>query len=278
MCLCVSLLNDGRRQGPSTKGIPLNERDIWRPEAGDLALALGLLTRAPVPVSAAHAARRGAAAAWAWPLAGGLVGAAGAATGAVALASGLGPGLAAVVVLTLQVMLTGALHEDGLADSADGLWGGWDRARRLAIMKDSHIGTYGVMALMLVTLARWLALSALIGAGGWAAIIAAGAISRAPMAVLMAALPNARDGGLSHRVGRPARGAVVTACALAAVMGGALIGAALLPAALAVLVLCGWLGLVARARLGGQTGDILGASQQLAEVAVLAVAAAHLVP
>jgi len=96
------------------------------------------------------------------------------------------------------------------------------------------------------------------------------------MAAIISSLPNARDGGLSHRVGRPPQGAVATACALAAVAGAALIGTALLPAALAVAVLCGWLALTARARIGGQTGDILGASQQLAEVAVLVVVTAHL--
>lgn len=252
------------------------KRDIWHPEAGDLALALGLLTRLPVRISAARAMRRGAAPAWAWPLVGALVGAAGAAAGAVALWCGLVPALAAVAVLAVQIMMTGALHEDGLADTADGLWGGWDRARRLAIMKDSHIGTYGVLALLMVTLARGIALTLLITAGDWAAIIAAGVISRAPMAVLMAALPNARDSGLSHRVGRPPQAAVLTSCGLSAAAATALIGWAAFPAAGAVLLVCGLLGLVARARIGGQTGDILGASQQLAEVAVLVVASAHL--
>jgi adenosylcobinamide-GDP ribazoletransferase len=278
LCLCACLLNDAHRQGPSTKGTPLNHRDIWRPEAGDLALALGLLTRAPIPVSAAHAARRGAAPAWAWPVVGALVGAVGAAAGALALWAGLAPPLAAAAVVIAQVMLTGALHEDGLADTADGLWGGWDRARRLAIMKDSQIGTYGLLALLLVTLIRWLALTMLVAATDWAAIIAAGAISRAPMAAIMAALPNARDGGLSHRVGRPPQEAVVTACLLAAVAGAALIGTALLPATLTVVILCGWLSLTARARIGGQTGDILGASQQLAELAVLVVATMRVAP
>lgn len=256
----------------------MNERDIWRPEAGDLALALGLLTRAPVSVSAARAARRGAAPAWAWPVVGALIGAVGAAVGALALWAGLVPPMAAAAIVMAQVLLTGALHEDGLADTADGLWGGRDKAHRLAIMKDSRIGTYGVMALLLVTLLRWLALTMLIATTDWAAIIAAGTISRAPMAVIMAALPNARGGGLSHRVGRPPQGAVVTACLLAAGAGGALIGTSLVPAALAVMILCGWLGLAARARIGGQTGDILGASQQLAEVAVLVVVTAHLAP
>lgn len=254
----------------------MTERDKWHPVTGDLALALGLLTRLPIKVPTARAATRGAAAAWAWPLVGALIGAAGSAMGALALWAGVLPPLAAVAAVAVQVMLTGALHEDGLADTADGLWGGWDKARRLAIMKDSHIGTYGVMALLLVTLARWFALSVLIAANDWAAIIAAGMISRVPMAVIMAALPNARDGGLSHRVGRPPQGAVAAACVLGAVAGAALIGTALLPAALAVGLVCTWLAFTARARIGGQTGDILGASQQLAEVAVMIAVSANL--
>jgi adenosylcobinamide-GDP ribazoletransferase len=250
--------------------------DSTRPQVFDLLAGLGLLTRLPVPVDGARAARRGAAAAWAWPVAGAAVGLLSAIAAALALALGTGAAIAAAVALGTQMMVTGALHEDGLADSADGLWGGWDKARRLAIMKDSHIGTYGVMALVLVTLARWFALAVLIAAGDWAAIIAAGVISRVPMAAIMAALPNARESGLSHRAGRPPQGAVTTACLLAALAGAALMGTTLLPAVLAVTVLCGWLALTARARLGGQTGDILGASQQLAEIGVLVVASAHL--
>jgi adenosylcobinamide-GDP ribazoletransferase len=261
----------GRGNRQHGKGFPLTERDIWRPRAGDLAIALGLLTRLPVRLGAS-ATERGAAAAWAWPLVGGLVGLSGAAVGALAVWSGLAPALAAASVVAAQVLLTGALHEDGLADTADGLWGGWDRDRRLAIMRDSRIGTYGVLALLLVTLARWSALSLLIGAGDWAAIVAAGAISRAPMAAIMAALPNARGSGLSQRVGRPRRPAALAAVALAALAGVALGGATAIPAALAVALVCGLLALAARARIGGQTGDILGASQQLAEVAVLTVA------
>lgn len=276
MCLHVHFFTDDSRREPAWKGIPLTERDNWRPQVGDLALAFGLLTRLPLRIDSTRAGARGAAMAWAWPFVGLVVGAAGAAAGALALGVGLAPGLAAVAVVGAQVLLTGALHEDGLADTADGLWGGWDKARRLAIMKDSHIGTYGVLALLLVTLARWFALTLLLSAGDWGAIIAAGAISRAPMAAIMAALPNARDGGLSHRVGRPAAAAAITGCVLAALIGAVVIGTGLLPAALTVGVVCLWLALVAKARIGGQTGDILGASQQLAEVAVLVVATAGL--
>ena len=125
---------------------------------GDIATATALLTRLPVPFTA----DRAAAAAWAYPVTGLFVATLAAAVASLALAFGLPPALAAGLVLAIQVIVTGAMHEDGLADSADGLWGGWTRARRLEIMRDSRIGTYGVLALVLVTGLRWAALTAII--------------------------------------------------------------------------------------------------------------------
>ena len=239
----------------------------------DLRAALSLLTRLPLPAPRDFPTPP---AVWAWPLAGLVVGALAAGAGMAALALGLPPALAAAMVLAMGCITTGALHEDGLADTADGLWGGWDKARRLEIMKDSHIGSYGVMALLLVTLARWSAVAALLGAGDWPALIAAATISRAPMAVLLAALPNARGAGLSQSVGRPTKtqtgGAVLLAAVLALVLSGSAALAMLLAATFVTLALAR----IAVAKIGGQTGDILGASQQLAEVAALAAAVAAL--
>jgi len=121
---------------------------------GDIPAAIGLLSRLPVPVDTDLATRRGARAAWAYPLAGLVVGALAGLVAQVALWLGLPPSIAALLALAAMIAITGALHEDGLADSADGLWGGWDRARRLEIMKDSRIGTYGVLALGLTLLLR----------------------------------------------------------------------------------------------------------------------------
>lgn len=251
------------------------ETDIFAP--GDLPAALGLLTRLPVPVDGARAAARGARAAWAWPLAGVAVAALAVAAGGAALGLGLPPVLAAAVVVAVQVAITGAMHEDGLADSADGLWGGWDRDRRLAIMKDSHSGTYGVIALVLSLIARWAAVAALMAAPGWGwAIVAVAATSRAGMAVLSGALPVARPGGLSGRVGRPPAATVRAAVGIGFVV--ALVatgGSALAIAVWTALVLAGWAA-IARAKIGGQTGDILGAGQQLAEITGLCVLVAAL--
>lgn len=239
---------------------------------GDLRAALALLSRLPLPPPADFPVPP---AVWAWPLAGLLLGGIATALAGLALALGLPAGLAAALWLAAAALITGAMHEDGLADSCDGLWGGWDRARRLEIMKDSHIGSYGVMGLLLVTLARWSAVATLLAAGHWPALLAAAALSRAPMALLLALLPNARGTGLSQSVGRPSQDAAALACAVA--LGLALLaGWGALTAALAVAASTAALGLLARRKIGGQTGDILGASQQLGELAALAVFAAAL--
>lgn len=242
-----------------------------RPHPTDILSALRLLSRLPLPQDHRPPSPN---AAWAWPLAGAGLAALATAIGMAALP--LGAGVAAAVMIGAQAILTGAMHEDGLADTADGLWGGWDKARRLAIMKDSHIGSYGVMALLVVGLIRWSALSTLLALGEWPALIALGALSRAPMAALIHLLPNARGGGLSALVGRPAACAAGGAVALAALAAGFL-GAAGLAALGAVALVTLAVGAIAHAKIGGQTGDILGASQQLAEATGLAVLAAALV-
>lgn len=241
--------------------------------SGDLRGAFGLLTRLPLP--APSTPPRGAATAWAWPLVGATVGALAAIAGAAALTLGLTAGVAAALVLATQAMVTGAMHEDGLADSADGLWGGWDKPRRLAIMKDSHIGSYGVLALLLCSLGRWSALSVLLDSGPyWPTLVAVGTLSRLPVVMIMASLPNARGSGLSQAVGRPDGTTTALALGLGIALSLALVGSAALGMAGLALAATLALALIAWVKIGGQTGDILGASQQLAEVAALAAAAA----
>jgi adenosylcobinamide-GDP ribazoletransferase len=239
----------------------------------DLISAFGLLSRLPLPQSLATTSPR---AAWAWPVVGATIGALAAAVASAALALSLPAGVVAAIALAAAACLTGGLHEDGLADTADGLFGGWTRERRLEIMKDSRIGSYGMLALLLVTLMRWSAVTALIAAGQhWAGLIAAGALSRAPMAVLIATLPNARGTGLSHSTGVPSGGVVATALLVAAVFAFLSISTGLFGMAALAAITTFTLARIARARIGGQTGDILGAAQQLAEAAALGMAAAH---
>jgi adenosylcobinamide-GDP ribazoletransferase len=258
----------------AARGICLNNRDIRLIDARDLAAALGLLTRLPVPVDGEKAMARGAGAAWAYPEAGAVVGAILAAFVALATAAGLPAGIVAGLVLVIAVIVTGAMHEDGLADSADGLWGGWDKARRLEIMKDSHIGVYGVIAIGVSLLLRWTALLVVIAAGAhWTVLIAVACLSRVNMVVLMALLPNARDGGLSKSVGRPAPGTAWVAVGVAAVVAILCGWTWMMPVAAATAVACA---LIARAKIGGQTGDILGATQQVTEIALLITAVAVL--
>ena len=247
-------------------------RDIARRFPADLLSAFALLSRIPLP----NHERTGGASAWAWPLVGAVTGLIAAGVAHAALWLGVTPGVAAVLVLGTLAMLTGGLHEDGLSDAADGLFGGWTRERRLEIMKDSRIGSYGMLALMLVTLARWSALTALLVFGGyWPALVASGALSRAPMALIMALLPNARGKGLSHATGRPSVGTALAGLSLAMALASLVAGWIALPMILVALTVAVLLSVFALRRIGGQTGDVLGASQQLVETACLAVLSAQ---
>ncbi|MCG7624575.1 adenosylcobinamide-GDP ribazoletransferase [Epibacterium sp. Ofav1-8] len=232
----------------------------------DAVLALVLLTRLPLPHLPKDSFARQSRAVWAFPLAGLVVGGLATVIAMAALAV-WPPAVAAGLALVVQILVTGAMHEDGLADSADGLWGGFDRSRRLEIMKDSQIGTYGVLALVLSLGLRWLTLSALLAAGMIWAPVALAVLSRATMPVLMTSLPNARGSGLSQSVGRPTWGAVLLGGALALLLGLLSLGAPMLLAALVLIPVVAGLRALARAKIGGQTGDILGATQQISEIA-----------
>ena len=235
-----------------------------------LIVAAALLTRLPLPHLPASAFAVQARAAWAWPVVGLVVGGLAGLAGLGAMAAGLPAGIAAGLVLAVQIVVTGAMHEDGLADTADGLWGGLTPERRLEIMRDSRIGSYGVLALILSLGLRWQALALLLPQG-IGALIAAAALSRAVMPGLMAALPHARADGLSRGVGRPPVAAIAAGGAIALAIAALALGAAAIPALIAACAAALLVGALARARLGGQTGDILGASQQCAEIAILLV-------
>ena len=136
---------------------------------------------------------------------GALIGLAGAIAYALAVWLGLPPWPAAVLALATTIWLTGALHEDGLADVADGFGGGRTREDKLAIMRDPRIGSYGALALVLAVLARAGAMAALAEpAAVAAALVAAGAASRAALPAVMAALPQARPDGLAAKGGAAA--------------------------------------------------------------------------
>ncbi|MBT5047833.1 MAG: adenosylcobinamide-GDP ribazoletransferase [Rhodospirillaceae bacterium] len=242
---------------------------LWQ----ELKLCLGLLTRLPTGLTGIESPEIMARASRWFPLVGLLVGGLSAAVLYGGAVLDLPNSAAALIALGASILLTGALHEDGLADTADGLGGGHDRDSRLAIMRDSHIGTYGVLALILSVGLRWSALVALMGnsvGAAMAALIVAASVSRLVPVMLMNVLSPARRDGMAVGAGSPAGPAVRLACALAL---GSLFFLSHWPAmvltiiaALAVFVA---LGAFAVRRIGGQTGDVLGASQQGTEVLVL---------
>ena len=241
-------------------------------------VCLGLLTRIPVSDGGTGEDTRAqlAQASWAFPIVGVLVGALGAVIFAVASVLGLPPWTAALLAVGGTVAVSGALHEDGLADVADGFGGAFARDEKLAIMRDSRIGTYGTLALILSVALRAAALAAI--ADPWtaaAALIAAHAGARAGLPAVMRSLPLARADGLAARAGMPEPAAVATALAIAAVIALALLGVgtavlAILAAAAAATTMAA----LARRQIGGYTGDVLGAVQQCTEIAILLAVAA----
>ena len=238
----------------------------------ELALAVRFFTRLPAPAYPNGTTL--AEAIWAAPLVGAVVGGIGAVVAAIVLWLGVPGFVAGIFGLAAMTVVTGALHEDGLADCADGL-AGPDKARRLEIMRDSHIGVYGTLALILVVAAKIGGLGGLAfhDPGQGKALIAAGALSRATLVLVPHLAAAARDDGLGASFAAPAPamtavalllGLVIAGVALAPAGPGAIAAAALvgLASALATTVL-------ARRAFGGYTGDVLGAVQQMAELAVI---------
>ncbi|MCF2904408.1 adenosylcobinamide-GDP ribazoletransferase [Octadecabacter sp. CECT 8868] len=236
---------------------------------GDLSAALGLLSRLPVPVNTELATSRGGAAAWAYPIAGLAIGVIACFVGQVALWLGLPASLAAGLIVASFAITTGGMHEDGLADCADGFWGGWDKINRLKIMKDSHTGVYGVIALVLGLGLRWQAVALLLVTPFWPALICVAMLSRAAMVPMMAHLPHARTEGLSHSVGRPQPATAWSAMGIAGIAALILLQLAALWLLIATLMATLACAQIARAKVGGQTGDVLGATQQITEIAAL---------
>lgn len=231
--------------------------------------AMALLTRVPTR----GGARTERAVPW-LPVVGAAIGAAVAAVYA-ATRPAIGPLPAAVLAIGSGILITGALHEDGLADTADAFGAGEGRERTLEIMKDPRHGTYGMLALVLSVGLRVAALSQLSAVAAMAALPAAHATSRAAAAWMLSRWPAATPDGL----GATYAGPVTRAHAATAVMFGGVAAAALLGAwgaasfvIVAIPALA--LGRVASRRVGGITGDVLGAAQQIGEIGVLLLAGA----
>ena len=234
---------------------------------------LAFLTRLPVR-GASGGEGSLARAAWTFPIVGALVGAVGALAFWGAAAVGLQPFVGGVLAVAATLLVTGALHEDGLADTADGFGAGAPRERKLEIMRDSRIGTYGVVALVLSILLRAGAVASLVEPMLVApALIAAHAAARATLPAFMRFVPRARSDGLSAGAGKPSMTSVIIAAFVGATtlavcfdLTAMLIALTLLVAAASFIA---WLTL---RQIGGQTGDVLGALEQTSEILVLLAA------
>jgi adenosylcobinamide-GDP ribazoletransferase len=254
----------------------------WQALTVDLAHCVRFYSRLPVPAlpweQNAHALPSFPRLVRAIPLAGLLIALLPAAVLGLALLLDLGPWLAAILAVAAMVMTTGALHEDGLSDVADS-FGGSTREMRLEIMRDSRIGSFGASALFLALALRIGALATLAshidGGAVIAVILIVASLSRTVGLMPLVFLAPARRDGVSQAVGQPARETFWLAAGIAggiAVVLGALAGLPPLGIAL-MLVLSGLSGAAltgfASRHLGGQTGDIAGTAQQVAEIAAL---------
>jgi adenosylcobinamide-GDP ribazoletransferase len=243
----------------------------------DLGLATGLLTRVPMPHRDGVMPLALARAQRAFPLVGAMIGAAVGLVDLALLKLGIPQLAAAALALGAGAALTGALHEDGLADVGDGFGGGSDRAGKLSIMRDSRLGTYGALVLLVGFAARLSALASLPVAAIVPGLVVAHALARAAIPVLAATMPFARDDGLGKSAGRPEPASAATAVVIAVVI--ALICLPIKAALLAVMITAAVavaVAVLAWRQIGGVTGDVFGAAEQVAETAVLVARAAAL--
>ena len=231
--------------------------------------AVQYFTRLPVPASVGHSQQLLDDASRYFPAVGVLVGVVSAT--ALLLASFLWPPVvAAIIAVAASIWLTGAFHEDGLADAADGLGGGFGQQHILEIMRDSRIGTYGTLTLILSITLRVAVLSALPVTTACVLLVASHASSRYAAVALMWCLPYAREDEskakpLSRNLSRAGLWVASTTTALVVAIG-AVLEPALLGGVLPAVILVGWWYRVLQRNLQGYTGDCLGAAQQLAEL------------
>lgn len=234
--------------------------------------AVGFLTRVPVAASIQNEAQIARAVPW-FPVVGAAVGLSLACLYAAALLV-LPPFVAATVAITAGLLITGAFHEDGLADVVDAFWGGWDRDQRMRILKDPRLGTYGVLAIVVTLLLKIGVVSSL---GTWTALLllpAAHALSRALAIHAMTAYPAVAEGlgasYISALTVRQARAGMIAGVALSTMA----IGWWVIPAGLLGWVGARLVGAISMRKIEGVNGDVLGAIQQVSEVLILLMGAA----
>lgn len=244
----------------------------------DLKTGLAFLTRLPLTHAEPESGTGIAQSAWTFPLVGALIGSFAALIYWLCFTIGLHPFVAALLTVGATLILTGALHEDGLADTADGFGGGTTRERKLEIMRDSRTGAYGASALILSIMLRAGAITSLAEPSlVTPALIAAHAGARAMLPLFMWMVPPARLDGLSSEAGSPPTAGVATAALIGVIalvlcfgLSGAFITILLLVAAMGIVA---WLSM---RQIGGQTGDVLGTLEQAGEILILLMASVWL--
>lgn len=255
------------------KSLALRLSAWWR----DTRIAAIFLTQLPLRERGEIAPDELARATRAFPLVGAAVGLVGGAIYTLAVWLNLPPLAAGLAAVAATVLLTGALHEDGLADTADGFGGGRTRERKLEIMRDSRLGSYGAVALILSIGLRAAALAVLTPEGAIAALIAAHALGRAAIPPIMCFLPLARRDGLAADAQRPTWQVAGSAAALGLIAAAITLGPGLALACLLIIATAAvTIARIAQRQIGGYSGDVLGATEQLAETLVLLFVAAAL--
>ena len=251
-------------------------RNWLRRRAEELVLAFALLTRLPLPRLAMRPDVTLPDYMWAFPIVGFVVGHVAAFAYVLAREEGgLGANLSALLAMAAAMLVTGALHEDGLADLADGIGGGRTRERKLEIMRDSSIGSYGTVALFVVLGVRWSALASISDLhAAMGALVLSHVLPRGFLGIVPEYWRPARADGLASTASKgnliSAAAAIGLSLAIVFLLGAGPAGFGALVAACAGVV---GIAALASRYLGGYTGDVFGAAEQIAEALVLIVAA-----
>jgi adenosylcobinamide-GDP ribazoletransferase len=251
-----------REASQGTAGPAWHPRQWWR----EIRLAIGFFTRLPLKSPAGPVAE----AARAFAVAGAVIGLIGSLIYFLAMEIGLSGLLAALLAVAATVIVGGALHEDGLADFADMLGVRGDRERKLGVMRDSRIGSYGVLALGFATAIK---VGALVGLGdprlAAGALVTAQVMGRATLPVVMRSLPLARANGLAVDAGKPTAAATYQGLGVALLIAAFACGPGPALVSLVVAIVAAFLvSEVARRQIGGYTGDVLGAAEEVAQLAI----------
>ena len=258
---------------PHSKG---NDLNLFQSEMRDFRVAGSFLTRLPFQLKGDLQTQALARSSHYFPLIGLVVGAISGAVLMLAAELNLHSLAGAFLAITAGALITGALHEDGLADVVDGFGGGHTKEDKLRIMRDSHIGTYGVLALILSVGLRASILAGLLGPGMAAAtLVGASVLSRSLLPGMMHLMLRSRTDGLAAGAGRPTfQAATISFCLGSLIAWPFLGGGAAIVAIICALISALIMAFIAHQQISGYTGDVLGATQQITEIAILMTAGA----